>query len=47
MYFFRKKDPNRPTSFNLKVMHAINAIAIIMFLLGITWKLIDWFILKK
>ena len=47
MYFFRKKDPNRPTSFNLKVMHVINAIAIIMFLAGIIWKLIDWFILKK
>jgi len=47
MYFFRKKDPNRPTSFNLKVMHIINAIAIIMFLTGIIWKLIDWFILKK
>jgi hypothetical protein len=47
MYFFRKKDPNRPTSFNLKVMHVINAIAIIMFVAGIIWKLIDWFILKK
>jgi len=47
MYFFRKKDPNRPVNFNLKVMHIINAIAITMFLLGIMWKLIDWFILKK
>jgi len=47
MYFFRKKDPNGPTSFNLKVMHIINAIAISMFVLGILWKLIDWFILKK
>ncbi len=47
MYFFRKKDDKRPTSFNLKVMHVINAIAIIMFVLGIIWKLIDWFILKK
>jgi hypothetical protein len=34
MYFFRKKDPNRPQSFNLKVMHIINATAIIIFLLG-------------
>ncbi|HVW14275.1 MAG TPA: DUF6728 family protein [Mucilaginibacter sp.] len=47
MYFFRKKDPNRPTNFNLKVMHAINTIAILMFLAGIIWKLIDWLILKK
>ena len=47
MYFFRKKDPNRPTSFNLKVMHTINAIAITVFVLGILFKLIQWFILKK
>ncbi|MBS7566151.1 hypothetical protein KHS38_17210 [Mucilaginibacter sp. Bleaf8] len=47
MYFFRKKDPNRPTNFNLKAMHIINTIAIVMFVLGIIWKLIDLFILKK
>ncbi|WP_311951213.1 DUF6728 family protein [Mucilaginibacter terrae] len=47
MYFFRKKDPNRPKNFNLKVMHVINTIAIALFLAGIIWKLIDWFILKK
>ncbi|WP_374948759.1 DUF6728 family protein [Mucilaginibacter sp.] len=47
MYFFRKKDPNRPINFNLKVMHIINAIAIIMFLGGIIYKLIYWYILKK
>ncbi|MDB5115723.1 MAG: hypothetical protein JWQ79_1215 [Mucilaginibacter sp.] len=47
MYFFRKKDPNRPTNFNIRAMHIINAIAITMFLAGILWKLIYWFILKK
>ncbi|HEY8781608.1 MAG TPA: DUF6728 family protein [Mucilaginibacter sp.] len=47
MYFFRKRDPNRPTNFNLKVMHTINAIAIIVFLLGIIWKLIECFFMKK
>ncbi|MGN6395353.1 MAG: DUF6728 family protein [Mucilaginibacter sp.] len=47
MYFFRKKDPNRPTNFNLKVMHTINTIAIIMFLAGIIWTIIKIFILKK
>ncbi|HMV10855.1 MAG TPA: hypothetical protein PK325_15565 [Cyclobacteriaceae bacterium] len=31
-YFFRGKDPNRPKSFNLKAMHIINKIAILMFL---------------
>ena len=35
-YFFRKKDPNRPKNFNLKVMHGINKISIIMFLIALT-----------
>jgi hypothetical protein len=47
MYFFRKKDPNRPTSFNLRVMHAINATAIIMFVASIIYYLIKHFILHK
>ena len=46
MYFFRKKDPNRPTSFNLRVMHVINATAIILFLLAICYKIIDWLFLN-
>jgi len=47
MYFFRKKDENRPDNFNIRAMHFINKTAIIIFLLGIIWKLIDWFILRK
>jgi len=31
-YFFRKKDPNRPSSFSLKAMHTINKISMLMFL---------------
>lgn len=31
-YFFRKKDPSRPSSFNLKAMHTINKISMLMFL---------------
>lgn len=34
-YFFRvfqKPDPSRPTNFNLRVMHGINKISILMFL---------------
>ncbi len=46
MYFFRKKDPNRPENANLKIMHFINALAIIVFLAGVIWKLIDLIILK-
>lgn len=34
-YFFRKKDPNRPKSFNLKAMHTINKISILMFLFAV------------
>lgn len=39
-YFFRKKDPNRPKNFNLKVMHGINKISIIMFLIALTVMII-------
>ncbi|WP_286745428.1 DUF6728 family protein [Roseivirga sp. UBA1976] len=35
-YFFRKKDPNRPSNFNIRVMHGINKISIIMFLIALT-----------
>lgn len=41
-YFFRKKDPNHRPNFNLRMMHGINKISIIIFLLGITF-----FILKR
>jgi hypothetical protein len=34
-YFFRKKDPNRPSNINIKMMHGINKISIIIFLLGV------------
>lgn len=32
-YFFRKKDPSRPRNFSLKMMHGINKLSIIMFLI--------------
>jgi hypothetical protein len=34
-YFFRRKDPTRPTNINLKMMHGVNKISIIIFLLGV------------
>lgn len=34
-YFFRKKDPSRPSSFNLKMMHGINKISMLIFLIAI------------
>jgi hypothetical protein len=36
-YFFRKKDPNRPTNFNIKSMHVINKISMAIFLLGVIY----------
>ncbi|WP_020599971.1 DUF6728 family protein [Spirosoma panaciterrae] len=32
---FRKPDPNQPTSVNLRMMHGINRISIVMFLIAI------------
>ncbi|SEG38467.1 DUF6728 family protein [Algoriphagus boritolerans] len=32
---FRKPDPNKPTNFNLRMMHGINKISIIVFLFAI------------
>ncbi len=32
-YFFRRKDPNRPRNVNIRAMHIINRIAILMFLI--------------
>ncbi|WP_307726850.1 DUF6728 family protein [Parapedobacter pyrenivorans] len=43
MYFFRKKDPNRPNSLNLRIMHVINVTAIIVFLLAILYKILERF----
>lgn len=37
---FKKPDPNDPTSFNLKMMHGINRISIIMFLFCVTVMII-------
>ncbi|HBH22068.1 MAG TPA: hypothetical protein DDY13_01460 [Cytophagales bacterium] len=34
-YFFRKKDPNKKSNFNLRMMHGINKISIIMFLVAL------------
>ncbi len=41
-YFFRSKDPSRPTNFNIRMMHGINKISILVFLAAITF-----FLLKK
>jgi hypothetical protein len=44
-YFFRRKDPNRPSNVNIKIMHGINKISIIIFLLGVIFIIIKRFFL--
>ncbi|WP_461490060.1 DUF6728 family protein [Pontibacter sp. HJ8] len=39
-YFFRKKDPNRRSNFNLRTMHTINKISILMFLAAMVYFVI-------
>jgi hypothetical protein len=36
-YFFRKKDPSRPTNINIRMMHGINKISIAIFLIGVLY----------
>lgn len=36
-YFFRKKDPNRPSNLNIRMMHGINKISIAVFLLAVIY----------
>lgn len=39
-YFFRKKDPNRPSNFSLRAMHGVNKLSILMFLAGIIYMIL-------
>lgn len=43
-YFFRKKDPNRPVNTNIKIMHGINKISIIVFVLAVIYLIAKRFI---
>ncbi|MEQ8811994.1 MAG: hypothetical protein RIE59_23205 [Imperialibacter sp.] len=39
-YYFRKKDPNNKPNFNLRMMHGINKISILLFLMAlIIWTI--------
>ena len=39
-YFFRKKDASRPSNINIRMMHGINKISIIVFLLGVIFLIL-------
>lgn len=39
-YFFRSKEKNKTDNLNLKMMHGINKISIVVFLLGVIFLII-------
>ena len=39
-YFFRKKDGSRPNNINIRMMHGINKISIVVFLLGVIFLIL-------
>jgi len=43
-YFFRKKDPTRPRNINIRMMHGINKISIVVFLLAVLYLLAKRFL---
>jgi hypothetical protein len=36
-YFFRKKDPARPSNINIKMMHGVNKLSIAIFLMAVLY----------
>ena len=43
-YFFRRKNSGRPTNINIKLMHGINKIAIVVFILGVLYLILKRFL---
>jgi len=43
-YFFRKKDPSRPSNINIRMMHGINKLSIAIFLLAVIYLLAKRFL---
>jgi len=43
-YFFRKKDPSRPNNINIRMMHGVNKISIVIFILGVLFLIIKRFL---
>jgi hypothetical protein len=39
-YFFRGKDLSRPSNINIKMMHGINKISILIFLAGVVFLIL-------
>lgn len=45
--FLKKKDPEAPTNTNIKLMHGMNRISILVFLIGLSILLVKLFVLKR
>ena len=43
-YFFRRRDPSRPSNFNIRMMHGINRFSILVFLIAVFYLLAKRFI---
>ncbi|MCW5911890.1 MAG: hypothetical protein KIT62_12490 [Cyclobacteriaceae bacterium] len=43
-YFFRRKDASRPSNINIRMMHGINKISIVVFLAGVLYLILKRFI---
>ena len=39
-YFFRKKDAGRPNNINIRMMHGVNKISIVIFLLAVIYMVL-------
>jgi hypothetical protein len=44
-YFFRKKDPSRPNNINIRMMHGVNKLSILIFLLAVIYLVVKRFLL--
>lgn len=43
-YFFRKKDLNNPPNVNVRIMHGINRLAIVIFLAGVIYIVLKLYV---
>ena len=44
-YFFRSKEANKPANVNVRIMHGINRLAIVIFLAGVIYIVVKFYIL--
>jgi len=42
-YFFRKKDASRPNNINIRMMHGVNKLSIVIFLLAVIYMVVKRF----